>query len=418
VVAYTGQMEAAARVEVEEQLRANRVKAVVATSALGMGYDKPDLGFCLHVGSPATPVAYYQQIGRAGRAVARADAVLLSAQADERIWEYFATASIPDPDDVAATLRALAAGPRSLVDLDGATGVRRGRLETLLKILAVDGVVAKDGSKWVATGESYVHDTEKWTALARTRRDEADLMRRYAHGDGCLMAYLQQALDDPSPAPCGRCSVCTGELPQPGARPSDERLAAARAHLQGVDIVIEPRKLWPTGVGRRGKISGLAEGRAVAFADDAAWSDDLLDLRRVGYGSIPPALLQGAVDALTRWSKVWATRPVAVVAAPAARVEMTANRALADHIAAVGRLPLLDVFSWHGDPVPPDTSSGPVVSHLEQAVRFDHTIAVPDGPILLCATTMRTGWSLAIAAALLHEAGCAGAMPLVIHRLP
>jgi len=166
VVAYTGQMDPEVRVEVEEALRANQVKAVVATSALGMGYDKPDLGFCLHVGSPATPVAYYQQIGRAGRAVATADAVLLSAQADERIWEYFATASIPNPDDVAATLKALTNGARSVIELDSLTGVRRGRLETLLKILAIDGVVAKDGSKWVATGTPYTHDTATRTAKA------------------------------------------------------------------------------------------------------------------------------------------------------------------------------------------------------------------------------------------------------------
>lgn len=418
VAPYTGQMEPEARVEVEEQLRANRVKAVVATSALGMGYDKPDLGFCLHVGSPATPVAYYQQIGRAGRAVERADAVLLSAQADERIWEYFATASIPDPDDVAATLRALGGGPRSLVELDSATGVRRGRLETLLKILAVEGVVAKDGSKWEATGAPYVHDTEKWTALARTRRDEADLMRRYAHGDGCLMAYLQQALDDPSPAPCGRCSVCTGELPAPGNRPSDQRLAAARTHLQGVDVVVEPRKLWPSGVSRKGKIAGIAEGRAVAFADDPAWSEELVALRRVGYGSIPPELLQGAVDALTRWSKVWPARPVAVVPAPAFSVEMAANRAFAEHIARVGKLPVLDVLTWQGDAVPTDTSSAPVVTHLEQAIRIDRSVPIPEGPVLLCATTMRTGWSITVAAALLHEVGYEAVMPLVIHKLP
>ena len=418
VAAYTGQLEAEARVEVEELLRANRVKAVVATSALGMGYDKPDLGFCLHVGSPATPVAYYQQIGRAGRAVERADAVLPSARADERIWEYFATASIPHPDDAAATLRALANGPRSVVELDSLTGVRRGRLETLLKILAIDGVVAKDGAKWAATGAEYVHDTAKWSALTATRRSEADLMRRYAHGDGCLMAYLQQALDDPSPAPCGRCSVCTGVLPAPGAAPTGERLQAARAYMQGVDIVVEPRKLWPQGVARRGRISGMAEGRAVAFADDPGWSDELLALQRVGYGSIPPALLDGAVDALRRWSKVWPARPVAVVPAPAASVEMKANVALAAHVAAVGKLPLLDVFRWDGEPVPSDSSSGLVVAHLERAIRMDGSVALPAGPVLLCATTMRTGWSLTVAGALLHEAGCGPVMPLVVHRLP
>lgn len=418
VAAYTGQMDPDARVAVEEALRANQVKAVVATSALGMGYDKPDLGFCLHVGSPATPVAYYQQIGRAGRAVATADAVLLSAQADERIWEYFATASIPNPDDVTATLKALANGARSVIELDSLTGVRRGRLETLLKILAIDGVVAKDGSKWAATGTPYVHDTAKWTALAQTRRAEADLMRRYAHGEGCLMAYLQQALDDPSPAPCGRCSVCTGVLPSPGLHASAERLAAARAYMHGVDIEIEPRKMWPSGGKRRGKISGLSEGRAVAFADDPGWSEELLALQRTGYGSIPPELLAGAVEVLRRWSKVWPQRPVAVFAAPAYSVEMKANIALAQHIAGVGKLPFLDLFSWHGDAVDGRLSSGPVVTHLEGVIRLDPTTEVPHGPVLMCATTMRTGWALTVSAALLHDAGCTATMPLVIHRLP
>ncbi len=418
VAAYTGQMDPETRVQVEEQLRANLVKAVVATSALGMGYDKPDLGFCLHVGSPATPVAYYQQIGRAGRAVATADAVLLSAQADERIWEYFATASIPNPDDVAATLGALANGARSVIELDSLTGVRRGRLETLLKILAIDGVVSKDGSKWAAGGVPYVHDTAKWTALAHTRRAEADLMRRYAHGEGCLMAYLQQALDDPSPAACGRCSVCTGVLPAPGLRASAERLAAARTYMHGVDIVIEPRKMWPSGGKRRGRISGLDEGRAVAFADDPGWSDELLALQRTGYGSIPVELMSGAVEALRRWSKVWPQRPVAVVAAPAYSVEMHANVSLAQHIAGVGKLPFLDLFSWNGDAVGEQLSSGPVVAHLENVIRLDPSIEIPRGPVLLCATTMRTGWSLTVSAALLHDAGCPATMPLVIHRLP
>ena len=417
VVAYTGQLDAERRIEVEERLRVNEVKAVVATSALGMGYDKPDLGFCVHVGSPATPVAYYQQIGRAGRAVARADAVLLSAQADERIWEYFATASIPDPDEAANVLRKLDNGPRSLVDLESATGVRRGRLETLLKILAVDGVVAKQGSQWAATGNAYVHDAEKWRALAASRRVEADLMRRYARGDGCLMAYLQEALDDPSPAPCGRCSVCTGDLPAPGARPSSARLIAAQAHVRGVDIVVEPRKLWPSGVGRKGKIQGLAEGRAVAFADDAGWSEELAYLRLHAYGSIPPALLDGAVATLHKWSKAW-ERPVAVVPAPAHGVEMNANRQLAEHLAALGKLPLLEPLTWTGPEAPTDTSSAPIVTYLKRAITLDRSVGLPDGPVLLCAATMRTGWSITVSAALLHEAGARVTMPLVLHRLP
>lgn len=418
VAAYTGQLDAEARVDIEERLRHNQVKAVVATSALGMGYDKPDLRFCLHVGSPSTPVAYYQQVGRAGRAVAHAEAVLLASESDERIWEYFATASVPDPDTAEATLRALADGGKTLVELETLTGVRRGRLETLLKILAVDGIVSKKGTAWEATGTPYVHDHAKWEALGVVRRAEAELMRRYAHGDGCLMAYLQQALDDPSPAPCGRCSVCTGALPAPGAHPSPERVADARSFTRRTTIEIEPRKLWPSGVSRRGRIAGIAPGRAVAFADDPGWVVEIAQLQRNGLAVVPEEMLAGAVDALRRWAAVWPERPVAVVAAPAPGREQQGNAALAAHVARIGRLPLLDAFTWSGSAPPSDTSSSPLVAHLESAVRLDPDIEVPRGPVLLCCTTMRTGWTATICAALLHEAGATTTMPLVAHRLP
>lgn len=418
VEAYTGQMDPGARIDVEERLRANLVKAVVATSALGMGYDKPDLGFCIHVGSPATPVAYYQQVGRAGRAVAHAEAVLLSSPSDERIWEYFATASIPDPDDADATLRALDGAARSLAELVAITGIRQGRLEALLKILAVEGVTAKAGSAWTATGQPYVHDAEKWAALTRARKAEADLMRRYAHGEGCLMAYLQQSLDDPDPAPCGRCSVCTGELPAPGLEPSAERLEAARAFLRGADNVVEPRKLWPRNVSRTGKIVGLGEGRAVAFADDPGWADEIAMLQRSGYGSIPPELLDASIQTLRRWSAVWQQRPIAVVPAPAPGVEMRANRALAEHVGRIGRLPVVDALSWTGGTPAPNTSSAPLVVHLERSVGLDASVAVATGPVLLCATSMRTGWTITVSAALLHEAWGTEVMPLVVHRRP
>ena len=297
VAAYSGQTQN--REELEDRLRANDIKALVATSALGMGYDKPDLAFCVHLGSPASPVAYYQQVGRAGRALDDAVAVLVPGSSDERIWEYFATVGIPTDDQVRRVLGVLDSGPQSLPAIEAATGIRRGRLETLLKILAVDDVVARDPAGWRAGSQPWVYDEAKWSALRRVRSAEADLMRRFAHGEGCLMQFLQQALDDPDPHPCGRCSVCTGALPTPGGRPAQETVAAALRFFRGQDVVLEPRKLWPSGLpGRKGRITGLLPGRALAFADDPAWAEALESLWLQDVAA-PADVLDGLVEVLT-----------------------------------------------------------------------------------------------------------------------
>jgi ATP-dependent DNA helicase RecQ len=413
VEAYSGQIDAERRLQVEEQLRHNQIKAVVATSALGMGYDKPDLGFCVHIGSPASPVAYYQQVGRAGRGVAHAEGVLLPSEADERIWDYFATATIPDEVHAHKVLEALTTEALSLLEIEARTGVRRGRLEALLKILAVEGVVDKDGSAWRASGQAYVHDSAKWSALIEVRKQEAELMRRYARGQGCLMAYLQTALDDPAPKPCGRCSVCTGRLPEPGASPSQDKQNAARQFLRGIDIEIEPRKLWPGGGKRKGPIKGFAQGRAVAFADDPAWAESLQAWRQSG--ELPQALLDGAVATLARWSKQWPARPTCVV--PLAAPHMAANRSLASFIAHKGRLPLLDVLSWQGGPAPSDSASAAVVEHLQSVMQLAPGAALPAGPVLLVACEVRSRWSASLAASLLREHGAAQVLLLGLHQL-
>ena len=418
VPAYTGQMETEDRLQIEDRLRRNELKAVVATSALGMGYDKPDLGFCVHIGSPGTPVAYYQQIGRAGRALDHAEAILLPAHSDEGIWNYFATSNIPDQASADRVLQALSIQSQSVVDLEAATAIRRGRLENLLKILAVDDAVKKDGSKWTATGRPWIHDARKWTALVEGRREEADLMRNYAHGRGCLMAYLQTALSDPSPAPCGICSVCSGQLPHPGARPAANLVTRARSFLRQQDHVIEPRKLWPKGCSRRGTITTKLNARAVAFAEDPGWSDELAEFTASNSPVIPPELLEGAVQLLARWKKVWEQRPALVMPAPACGDAMHSNRQLAQHISAVGKLPLLDNFSWSGEAVPDNIPSTPHVCHLERTLRLTPLQQSPAGPVLLCATTARSCWTLTVAAAMLADCGVRSVMALVLHRLP
>jgi len=420
VAAYHGGLDAGARQGIEDALRRNALKAVVATSALGMGYDKPDLAFCIHVGSPASPVAYYQQVGRAGRALDDAVAVLLPAETDERIWAYFATAGVPDEARVAKIVAALAQRPQTLPELENATAIRRGRLEGLLKILAVDEVVAREGTAWALTGTPWHFDAARWQALAQVREREAGLMRAFAAGRGCLMRFLQQALDDPEPADCGRCSVCTGQLPGPGARPGAARVEAARQFARGQDVVIEPRKLWPAGGGRRGRkgrIIGCSEGRALAFADDPGWSELLLPLFAAPDAPAPQPVLDGVVDVLARWRRSWRARPVAVVPMPSA-LHPQLLRSVASHVASVGRLPLVDALHMTGPMPDADVASGARVAALLESLALRPGVAVPAGPLLLVDAGYRSGWSMTVAAALLREAGATAVLPLVLHQSP
>jgi ATP-dependent DNA helicase RecQ len=413
VAAYSGQTPN--REALEDRLRDNQVKALVATSALGMGYDKPDLAFCVHLGSPGSPVGYYQQVGRAGRALDDALAVLVPAESDERIWDYFATAGIPDEQQAEQILDALSDVPQSLPGVESATGIRRGRLESMLKIMAVDGAVERVSGGWVSTGRPWYFDAEKWRALREVRTAEADLMRRYAHGEGCLMQFLQTALDDPDPKPCGRCSVCTGDLPEPGAAPTPESVTAASRFFRGQDVVVEPRKIWASGLpDRKGKITFLSPGRALAFADDPAWGAELARLWSRD-APAPSAILDGMVEVLKRWSRSW-DRPTAVVAMPSRHFPMLVT-SVAEHLATIGRLPLVEALAVTGPPPDADGSSATRAKDLLYRTSLLPDVRL-DGPVLLVDDVIRSRWTVTVAGSLLAEAGATKVLPLAIHQRP
>ncbi|MFJ6529532.1 RecQ family ATP-dependent DNA helicase [Streptomyces longwoodensis] len=440
VASYTGRTENADRQEAETDLLENRVKALIATSALGMGFDKPDLGFVAHLGSPSSPIAYYQQVGRAGRGVEHAEVLLLPGKEDEAIWRYFADTAFPPEAQVRQTLAALAdAGrPLSVPALEALVDLRRTRLETMLKVLDVDGAVKRVKGGWISTGEPWVYDAERYQWVARQRAAEQQAMRDYVTTSHCRMEFLRRQLDDDGAKPCGRCDNCAGAWID--ASVSEEALTGAAKELDRPGVEIEPRRMWPTGmpalgIDLKGRIPAgeqSSTGRALGRLSDIGWGNRLRPLlsENAPDGPVPDDVLRAAVAVLADWARSpggWATqtpeataRPVGVVAVPSlSRPHLVGS--LAQGIASVGRLPFLGTLAYTG----PDGAHAARRSNSAQRLRalsgafavpqeLAEAIAAAPGPVLLVDDYTDSGWTLAVAARLLRRAGAEQVLPLVL----
>ena len=196
-----------------------------------MGFDKPDLEFVVHLGAPQSPIAYYQQVGRAGRATDRADVILMPGDDDEAIWKYFDSMAFPREVKVRQVLAALseADGPVTTPALETTVDLRRSRLEAMLKVLDVDGAVRRVRGGWLATGSPWDYDADRYDRVAEVRRHEQQAMRHYIATTECRLEFLRQQLDDPEAGPCGRCDNCTH---QPiGRETAETSVASARRTL-------------------------------------------------------------------------------------------------------------------------------------------------------------------------------------------
>jgi ATP-dependent DNA helicase RecQ len=427
VQAYTGRTDTAEREQAEDALRANQVKALVATSALGMGFDKPDLGFVVHLGAPSSPVAYYQQVGRAGRATERADVLLLPGAEDRDIWRYFATSSMPRQDQAAAVLGALASAgrPMSTAALESVADVRRTRLELLLKVLDVDGAVQRVSGGWTATGAPWVYDAERYTRVAAARDAEAASMIAYERTGGCRMRFLTEALDDPAAADCGRCDRCAGRwFPQ---TVPDAVRAGARERLDRVGVAVSPRAQWPTGMSRlgvpaSGKIAAgeqVATGRVLARLTDLGWGRRLAGLLSADAPDTPAdgALLSACVATLRDWP--WDRRPVAVAALPSRRrPQLVAS--IARYLAEIGRLAWLGPLdSRAGGPTgDPGGNSAFRLAGVWDAFSVGEpmraALAELNGPVLLVDDLIDSRWTITVAGRALRLAGADEVLPFAL----
>ncbi|GAA8844507.1 RecQ family ATP-dependent DNA helicase [Helicobacter pylori] len=424
VAAYTGRSDTEERAAMEEALRHNRVKALVATSALGMGFDKPDLGFVVHLGAPSSPVAYYQQVGRAGRATERADVVLLPGHDDVSIWKHFASASMPREDQAAAVITALAeAGrPLSTAALETIVDIRRTRLELLLKVLDVDGAVQRVSGGWIGTGQPWVYDAERYERVAAAREAEQQHMLDYISTPDCRMAFLQRTLDDPTAHDCGRCDRCAGAWID--AEVADDALGSARSTLDRAGVDLDPRAQWPTGMDRlgvpvKGKIppaEAMSRGRALARVTDLGWGPRVRELLATDQ-PVPEGAVRACVRVLAEWG--WQTRPVGIVTVPS-RSRPTLVTSLADQLGQIGRLPVLGALDLaEGGPVgEPGGNSAYRLSNVWERLVVGPGLAgilsSVAGPVLLVDDVAHSRWTLTVAARALRRAGVDEVLPFVL----
>ncbi len=283
--AYHSRIDDECRSSLEQALLKNEVKALVATTALGMGFDKPDLGFVIHFQRPGSAVHYYQQVGRAGRALADAYGILLHGEEDDDIIDYFIRTAFPPQAHVKEILSALesADGGLTVAEIESKVNMYRGHIEAALKILEVETpspIVKRNvqrKTKYFRNPVKHSHNQQKIKKLLAIRRAEQRRMDEYMSNRGCLMKFLAEELNDPSPVECGKCAPCRGKplLPESFSR---ELAIEALEFLQRGEIPIAPRKNWPAGAlkeygfsGRIGPELKCEQGRALSKWNDSGW---------------------------------------------------------------------------------------------------------------------------------------------------
>ncbi|MBX5441712.1 MAG: ATP-dependent DNA helicase RecQ [Solirubrobacteraceae bacterium] len=411
--AYSGEHATEDRVAAEDRLLRGEVKALVATSALGMGYDKPDLGFVVHYQAPGSVIAYYQQVGRAGRGVDHADAILLRGAEDRRIQDFFIEQAFPPRERVEEVLRQLeAAGPEGLTtrELSSVVNLGLGRLEAMLKVLDVEGAVTRAGTRWaLVEGHTWTYDAERYRAVTELRRAEQAAMAAYGTDGRCLMRTLQEQLDDPSPADCGRCAACTAPRFDVPLDPALVR--EATLHLRSTPLVLDVKKMAPDPEGAMRRIPEgvrVEEGRALARIGDAGWWP------AIAAGLEAGRLDDEVIDALAALARGFAPDAAWVTWVPSRRAGGVLRDAAARLGAALG-LPAVEAVRRTAPDAPPQAEMANAAQQVAN-VRGAFAVAaeLPPGGVLLLDDRRLSGWTLAMVGGQLRGRGAPAVWPLAL----
>ena len=416
VESYTGQT-GEGRAALEQSLLENRVKALVATTALGMGFDKPDLGFVIHYQTPGSVVAYYQQVGRAGRALDRARGVLLSGEEETDVTDWFIASAFPTRDEVRQVIEALEAVPDglSVPELLGRVNVSFGRIEKTMKLLSLESPapIAKQGARWQLTAADLSDEFwERAERLTTLRREEQRQMQEYARLESGHMAFLIRALDG-NPE-----TVRPPDLPPLPTEVDPGLLQEAVTFLRRTSLPIEPRKRWPAGglpeYKVRREISAehrAGIGKALCIWDDAGWGG-LVRRGKYRDDRFADDLVRACADLMAQWAP-WPA-PAWVTCIPSRRRPRFVPD-FAERLAAELKLPFHPALSK----VENRAEQKSMANSVQQARNVDGSLALsldplPGGPVLLVDDMVDSRWTLTVAAWLLRSNGSGAVWPLAL----
>jgi ATP-dependent DNA helicase RecQ len=403
----------------EGQLLGNEIKVLVATTALGMGYDKPDLGFVVHYQASGSIVAYYQQVGRAGRGIGYAVGILMSGDEDDHILEYFRRSAFPKENWVIAILEALEKSDGlSVLQLEEAVNLRRGQIEKVLKFLSVElpAPVIKSESKWQRTPVPYQMDLEHIRRLTEQRQIEWEEVRDYIDEEGCLMEFLAKALDDPAPRRCEKCASCLGRPVVETSFTRETAITAAR-FLNHSEFVLECNKQVAKGgfaeYGFRGNLANALRaetGRILSRWGDAGWGQLVADDKH--HGHFRDELVDAVVEMLKdRWQP---TPPPQWVTCVPSKNHPNLVPDYARRLADTLGLKFAPIVLKVKDNAPQKLQQ----NRFHQCKNLDGVFAIDDpiprGSVLLIDDVVDSGWTLTVIAALLRQAGSGAIWPLAL----
>ncbi|UYZ82501.1 DEAD/DEAH box helicase [Moraxella bovis] len=418
VEAYTGE-GGDKRIELEDKLLNNQVKALVATTALGMGYDKPDLGFVIHYQMPNSVVAYYQQVGRAGRALSHAYGVLLSGIEDDEISAFFIDSAFPKQNEVDQILNVLQQSPNglSLNKLQDKINLSQGRISKALKILSLESPapLVKQGSKWQLTSATLSTDFwQRVNRLTELRKNEHQQMKNYVDLPfGQHMAFLVNALDGDTQ------QIIPPQLPPLPTLIHPTFIQKASYFLHRSNVIIEPRKKWATGgstqFSQKGNINPdfqAEEGRALSIWGDAGWGK-LVRRGKYQDNHFSDELVNACCEMIERWQPN--PKPTWVTCVPSLRHPALVPD-FAERLAMKLGVPFMPVIQKIKETEPQKMMQN---SHM-QAHNLDGVFQLSDNPlsepVLLIDDMVDSRWTLTICSYLLKSNGSGAVFPLVLSQ--